>query len=232
MIRVTASISSSRWSSLAWLPEISPVRLSSASTTGLCVTGISPRKTSPVAPSIDNMSPSLTCAPSGVRNSRSCGSTRSASTPTTQVRPMPRATTAACDVLPPRLVSTPLAAIMPRRSSGLVSRRTRMTSSPLPAHATAVAESKAALPTAAPGLAAIPLAISSRSPSLSNCGNISWASCSPVTRRSASSRSIRPSSTSWIPIRNAAAAVRLPTRVCSIQSLPRSTVNSMSHMSL
>jgi len=31
---------------------------------------------------------------------------------------------------------------------------------------------------------------------------------------------------------NAAAAVRLPTRVCSIQSLPRSIVNSMSHRSL
>ena len=33
-------------------------------------------------------------------------------------------------------------------------------------------------------------------------------------------------------IRNAASGVRFPTRVWSIQSLPRSTVNSMSHMSL
>ena len=40
-----------------------------------------------------------------------------------------------------------------------------------------------------------------------------------------------PSSTSCVAIRNAAAAVRLPTRVCSIHSLPRSMVNSMSHRS-
>ena len=32
-------------------------------------------------------------------------------------------------------------------------------------------------------------------------------------------------------IRSAAAPVRLPTRVCSIQSLPCSMVNSVSHMS-
>ena len=44
--------------------------------------------------------------------------------------------------------------------------------------------------------------------------------------------SIRPSSTSWHATTNAAAAVRLPTRVCSIHSRPRSIVNSMSHMSL
>ena len=67
--------------------------------------------------------------------------------------------------------------------------------------------------------------------SVSNCGNISCTSWAPVTRRSASSASISPSSTSWVAIRNAAAAVRLPTRVCSIQSLPRSMVNSMSHRS-
>ena len=64
---------------------------------------------------------------------------------------MPRATTAACDVLPPRLVRMPRAATMPRRSSGLVSRRTRITSSPRSAHSTAAAESKTTLPTAAPG---------------------------------------------------------------------------------
>ena len=37
--------------------------------------------------------------------------------------------------------------------------------------------------------------------------------------------------TSCTAMRKAAAAVRLPTRVCSIQSLPRSMVNSMSHRS-
>ena len=68
-------------------------------------------------------------------------------------------------------------------------------------------------------------------PFSSKLGNISCASWAPVTRRVASSASMRPSSVMCRPIRNAAAGVRLPTRVWSIQSLPRSTVNSMSHMS-
>ena len=145
---------------------------------------------------------------------------------------MPRATTAAWLVLPPREVSTPWAAIMPCRSSGLVSRRTRMTFSPAAAHATAVRESNTALPTAAPGEAEIALVSSVMpSPEVSKRGNISRASSSPVTRVSASSRSIMPWFTSCVAMRKAAAAVRLPTRVCSIQSLPRSMVNSMSHRS-
>ena len=94
-------------------------------------------------------------------------------------------------------------------------------SSPRSAHSTAVSESKTALPTAAPGEAFMPFAISSRSASTSNRGNISCASWAPVTRRDAPRPwSIRPWSTSWQAIRKAASAVRLPTRVCSIQSLP------------
>ena len=77
----------------------------------------------------------------------------------------------------------------------------------------------------------MPLAISVRSASASKRGNISCASWAPVTRWTASSMSMRPWSTSWQAIRNAASAVRLPTRVCSIQSLPCSMVNSMSHRS-
>ena len=46
-----------------------------------------------------------------------------------------------------------------------------------------------------------------------------------------SRRVIRPSSASSTAILSAARAVRLPERVCSIQSLPRSTVNSRSCMS-
>ena len=49
--------------------------------------------------------------------------------------------------------------------------------------------------------------------------------------RTASSMSMTPSSTSWTAMRKAAAAVRLPTRVCSIHSLPFSIVNSMSQRS-
>ena len=50
--------------------------------------------------------------------------------PTTQHFPMPRATTAACEVMPPRAVRIPCAAYMPPTSSGEVSGRTRMTFSP------------------------------------------------------------------------------------------------------
>src|SRR5207248_2156195 len=50
--------------------------------------------------------------------------------PETQGRPMPRATTAAWLVMPPRVVRMPFAACMPWMSSGLVSIRTRITLSP------------------------------------------------------------------------------------------------------
>ena len=43
---------------------------------------------------------------------------------------MPRATTAACEVMPPRVVRMPSAACMPWMSSGEVSTRTRMTLRP------------------------------------------------------------------------------------------------------
>ena len=76
--------------------------------------------------------------PSGAVNRRRLVSTSSSSAPHTQVLPIPRATTAAWLVLPPRLVRMPWAAIMPFRSSGLVSRRTRMTFSPDRDHFTAV----------------------------------------------------------------------------------------------
>ena len=64
-------------------------------------------------------------------------------------------------------------------------------------------------------------------------GNLGMESGTGVafTRDSASSRSMTPSSTSWPAMMNAAAAVRFPTRVCSIHSLWRSMVNSMSHRS-
>ena len=176
-------------------------------------------------------SPSLTTEPSGAVNCFFLVSTFSSSAPQTQVLPMPRATTAACEVLPPRLVSTPSAAIIPDRSSGLVSRRTSTTFSPLLAHWTAVSEENTALPTAAPGEAFMPWVSWVASPLSPNRGNISWASWSPVTRRTASSMSMRPSSTSWVAMTNAAPAVRLPTRVCSIHSLLRSIVNSMSQRS-
>ena len=90
--------------------------------------------------------------PSDAVNCRSCGRRRRARRRRRRRScPCPRATTAACEVLPPRLVRMPWAAIMPGRSSGLVSRRTRMTCSPVGRSSTARAESKTTLPTAAPG---------------------------------------------------------------------------------
>ena len=71
-------------------------------------------------------SPSRTVTSPQVKNFSST-LTSMLSVPQTAGRPMPRATTAACDVFPPRAVKMPCAATIPTRSSGLVSRRTRMT---------------------------------------------------------------------------------------------------------
>ena len=80
------------------------------------------------------------------------------SQPDTQGLPMPRATTAACEVLPPRLVRMPCAWKKPWMSSGLVSSRTRMTFSPAWPRASAVLASNTILPEAAPGEAGSPCA--------------------------------------------------------------------------
>ena len=108
---------------------------------------------------MDSTSPSLMTTPPGAVSRPARVSTSSSSAPQTQVLPIPRATTAAWLVLPPRLVRMPLAAIIPCRSSGFVSRRTRMTASPAAARSTALAESNTALPTAAPGEALTPVVI-------------------------------------------------------------------------
>ena len=83
------------------------------------MTATSPRKTAPAVPSNDNGSPSRTTNPSGPVAVRASSSTISISAPTTQGFPIPRATTAACEVLPPRLVRIPWAAIMPPEVLGV-----------------------------------------------------------------------------------------------------------------
>ena len=134
-------------------------------------TGNSILKISPVLPSIEIMSPSEIRIDFIVANF-SFSLTSISSAPHTAVFPIPRATTAACEVFPPRLVNIPMAAIIPDKSSGLVSRRNKITGSPRSAHSIAVSESKTAFPTAAPGEAAIPLVIADGASRLSNCGNI------------------------------------------------------------
>ena len=129
---------------------------------------------------------------------------------------MPRATTAACEVLPPRAVRMPSAAIIPCTSSGLVSIRTRMTFSPCFAISSARPASKTALPYAAPGEAASPVAMISTLAAGSMRRWSSWSTCDGSTRRTASWRVISRSRAMSTAIFTAAAAVRLALRVCSM----------------
>ena len=153
--------------------------------------------------------------------------------PATQHLPKPRATTAACEVMPPRAVRMPSELIMPAKSSGDVSRRTRMTGRPSFWAASASAVEKQICPEAAPGEAPSPVA---KRAALSKAfvSKVGWSNLSswPVSMRiTASSFVIRPSSAKSTATATAAAAVRFPLRVCSKYSLPFSIVNSMSCIS-
>ena len=77
-------------------------------------------------------------------------------TPQTAGLPMPTATMAAWLVLPPRAVRMPWASIIPWKSSGVVSSRTRMTCSPALPRRSASSAVKTTAPTAAPGEALTP----------------------------------------------------------------------------
>ena len=152
--------------------------------------------------------------------------------PETQGVPIPRATTAAWEVIPPRAVITPWEACIPPISSGEVSLRIRITFSPLPAHSSASSALNTARPTAAPGEAGRPVAITFFSAFGSSIGCNSWSNWSAPTRIIASSLVSIPSSYISTAILTAAAAVLLPLRHCNIQSLPCSMVNSISCISL
>ena len=156
---------------------------------------------------------------------------RTSPAPDTQGRPMPRATTAAWLVMPPRAVKIPAAACMPWISSGLVSTRTKITDSPRPARASATSAVSAIVPDAAPGEAGRPRPRQTRWASGSSVGCRSWSSDSGFIRLTASLFVISPSSAISTAILSAASAVRLPLLVCSIYSLCFSTVNSRSCIS-
>ena len=114
--------------------------------------GSAPTKTSPVEPSTLIQSPSPKLSPLSVLCAVFVAySTTSSAHPATQGLPIWRATTAACDVAPPRAVRIPCATAMPWKSSGEVSTRTRTTFSPRATHSTATSALKTARPTAAPG---------------------------------------------------------------------------------
>ena len=140
----------------------------------------------------------------------------SPSQPATHGLPMPRATTAACDVMPPCAVRTPFAWISPWMSSGVVSQRTRITGSPALPCSSAVSASRTILPLAAPGDAFSPRAAISNSAFGSSIGCSSWSSCAGSIRAIASSRLIRPSAAMSTADLIAAAAVRFADRVWSM----------------
>ncbi len=154
--------------------------------------------------------------------------------PTMQHLPQPRATSAACEVMPPRAVRMPWAARIPSTSSGLVSSRTRITCLPAWVQSTASLAVSTTWPTAPPGPAGRPLtrifASFSLAGSMMGCSSSSI--CAGVIRVTASSASISLSRAISTAMRTAAGPLRLPTRHCSIHSLPRSMVNSRSSMSL
>ena len=93
------------------------------------VSGTCPASTRPEEPSTVTKSPFFRVLPRLVRVSDS-RSIAISSQPQTAGLPMPRATTAAWLVMPPRLVTTAAAAKRPWMSSGQVSGRARMTDFP------------------------------------------------------------------------------------------------------
>ncbi len=191
--------------------------------------GASPAKTVPVVPSIVMRSPSRKVAPPIVMDPSSWN--RIAVTPQTAGLPMPTATIAAWLVLPPRAVRMPWASIMPWKSSGVVSSRTRITCSPALPRRSASSAVKQTAPTAAPGEALTPLPRGSGAFSRSSWGSRSWRTWSGSTSDTSASCSLRtPSSTRSTAMRTIAWALRLPLRVCSMKSAPSSMVNSTSCM--
>ena len=134
--------------------------------------------------------------------------------------PIWRATSAACEVIPPNAVRKPSAAAMPRMSSGEVSWRARSTASPRARHAAASSAKNTSRPLAAPGPAGSPFARSlpcfsaAAFRSASKIGRSRWFSASGSMRRSACSFVMSRSAAMSTAMRTAARPVRFPVRVC------------------
>mmetsp|Transcript_6862 Transcript_6862/g.8504 ORF Transcript_6862/g.8504 Transcript_6862/m.8504 type:complete len:266 (-) Transcript_6862:1177-1974(-) len=197
--------------------------------------GWDPSRTSPVLPFNDSRSPSLRVTPPRVIVFPS-SSMRRSPRPHTHVLPQPRATTAACDVIPPRAVRMPAAAYMPPTSSGDVSARTRIDLTPSLWSLSTSSVVKATIPVAAPGDAGNPWpSMLSTYVSASSSSNWGWSIVSRfsgVTKFTACSFVTSPSFTRSVAILTAALPDRFPDRVWRRKSLPSWTVNSMSCMSL
>ena len=191
-----------------------PSTRSKYSLTWASTSGTSSSVTQPRVPSIAIRSPARTTVPSTliVRCSTSIAS---ASAPTTAGRPIPRATSAACEALPPSEVRIPRAAWKPATSSASVYGRTRITSRPAAAASTASAAVNTTSPFAAPGEALTPSASTSKSAAGSNVGCSSASSPPASIVPIACAASSSPSSTASQAKRTAACAGRLALRVWS-----------------
>ena len=155
--------------------------------------------------------------------------------PATQQVPIPLATTAACDVIPPLTVNIPLHTFIPSISFADVSKRTNINSfSPASCNCTAFSALNTTFPVAAPGDAANPCAICLAffNFSLSKFGCNNCSNCLGSTLKTASLSSINPSFTKSTATCKAACAVLFPFLVCKIYKFPCSIVNSKSCISL
>ena len=179
---------------------------------------ICPSYTKPVPPSIEIWSPSTYFLPLIITWS---SLTLKSLLPTIQALPIPLATTAACEVIPPRAVKIPSDRFIPSISSGDVSILTKIVGRPLSAYSTAFLALKTIKPEAAPGLAGKPVAIGSISCKASNlnCGCNSPSIISRSKLSMASFLLIIPSLTKSLAILTAAWAVLLPALVWRIKSL-------------
>ena len=135
---------------------------------------------------------------------------------------MPRATTAAWLVIPPLAVKIPSAALIPARSSGLVSMRTIITWWPSSCQCSASSAKKTTCPQAAPGLAGRPRVSTFAviCASLSNTGCRSSSNLLGSHLKRAVFSSISPSRKRSIAILTIAVPVRFPFRVCKNHRCP------------
>ncbi len=168
------------------MPSAQPIRVWKSPVSSGSIMATAPSSTSPLPPSMVMTSPALKVRPRAVKVPAFSLMAISPA-PETQGRPMPRATTAAWLVMPPRAVTMPRAACMPWMSSGEVSSRTRMTASPFWPRRSASSASKTILPVAAPGEAGRPAATTVRAALGSSVGCSSWSSAAGSTRLTASS---------------------------------------------
>ena len=217
----TARAADSASSALARTPSwrsssAQPKTVSSSDETPGAITGTSSVVISPVEPLMAMKSPSASSCPSGSFSLRPRTSMCTFAAPVMAGRPIPRATSAACEALPPVVVRMPLAAAKPATSPASVNERARMTSRPSALADDASAAVKTTSPLAPPGEAAMPIAATSNFAAGSKRSETSVSRLPASMVSSACSRDNRSSETASHANRTAACAGRLALRVWSM----------------